>query len=216
MGKTPSAPDNLIPSAVPMPKDLQKQRKKLRAKMDGEAQKSNGLNPASNRPGLPTTPQGNVDLDKLRLPDGVSISKISGPVPDRKYFPCKTGPEASVPPPQPGHGNNPWGQQGGFGGGPAPYGAPGNLPGHFPGQGGQYPPPAGMFGGQYGIPRPAGRDPNVIVVDTNSIEGEKTSKKKKKKNKGAANAAGDSNSNGSASAVPGSGMWNGGGMPQQS
>lgn len=227
--KTPSAPDNLIPSAVPMPKDLQKQilpeddvklskkqRKKLRAKMDGEAQKSNGLNPASNRPGLPTTPQGNVDLDKLRLPDGVSISKISGPVPDRKYFPCKTGPEASVPPPQPGHGNNPWGQQGGFGGGPAPYGAPGNLPGHFPGQGGQYPPPAGMFGGQYGMPRPAGRDPNVIVVDTNSIEGEKTSKKKKKKNKGAANAAGDSNSNGSGSAVPGSGMWNGGGMPQQS
>merc|ERR1719147_141434 len=63
--KTPSAPDNLIPSAVPMPKDLQKQilpeddvklskkqRKKLRAKMDGEAQKTNGLNPASNRPGL--------------------------------------------------------------------------------------------------------------------------------------------------------------------
>merc|ERR1712142_483890 len=224
--KTPSAPDNLIPSAVPMPKDLakqilpeeepklsKKQRKKLKARLESDGTKTIT---STTRPPLPTTPQGNVDLDKLRLPDGVSISKISGPVPDRKYFPCKTGPEASVPPPQPGHGNNPWGQQGGFGGGPAPYGAPGNLTGHFPGQGGQYQPPTGMFGGQYGMPRPAGRDPNVIVVDTNSIEGEKTSKKKKKKNKGAAAAAGDSNINGSGSAVPGSGMWNGGGISQQS
>merc|ERR1712083_109753 len=81
--KTPSAPDNLIPSAVPMPKDLakqilpeeesklsKKQKKKMKARMDSEGSKSSS---STNRPPLPTTPQGNVDLDKLRLPDGVSI-----------------------------------------------------------------------------------------------------------------------------------------------
>jgi len=203
--KTPSAPDNLIPSAVPMPKDLvkqilpeeepklsKKQKKKLKARMESEGSKSSA---GATRPPLPTTPQGNVDLDKLRLPDGVSISKISGPVPDRKYFPCKTGPEGGVPvPPVQGSGaGNPWGQGGAFGGAPGQfgqqgqYGAPGAFPGQFPGQGG----PVGGYGGQFGAQRPAGRDQNVIVVDTNTIDtqAEKTSKKKKKKNKVAASEA---------------------------
>jgi len=221
--KTPSAPDNLIPSAVPMPKDLvkqilpeeepklsKKQKKKLKARMEGEGSKSSA---GAARPPLPTTPQGNVDLDKLRLPDGVSISKISGPVPDRKYFPCKTGPEGGVPPVPPvqgGGGGNPWAQGGGFGGAPGQfgqqgqYGAPGAFPGQFPGQGGQL---GGGYGGQFGAQRPAGRDQNVIVVDTNTIDtqAEKTSKKKKKKNKAAASEA----------PSPGTpvqgGVWGGGG-----
>merc|ERR1712110_132629 len=130
--KTPSAPDNLIPSAVPMPKDLQqkilpeeeklskKQRKKLNkaqaeaAPGDSRPQQSASAasRPAAN---LPTTAQGNVDLDKLRLPDGVSISKISGPVPERRYFPCKEtdaapNPRVSGPPgaQNPGSMGPPW------------------------------------------------------------------------------------------------------------
>lgn len=34
-----------------------------------------------------------MDLDKLSLPEGISISRITGPVPERKYFPCKPAPE---------------------------------------------------------------------------------------------------------------------------
>ena len=46
-----------------------------------------------------------VDLDKLRLPDGVSISKISGPVPERRYFPCK---ETDPAPPRVPGAQTPW------------------------------------------------------------------------------------------------------------
>jgi len=234
--KTPSAPDSLIPSAVPLPQDLakkilpdelqdnklsKKQKKKLKAKMEGEVPKS-GSNPtAPIRPGVPTTPQGNVDLEKLRLPDGVSISKISGPVPDRKYFPCKTGPEGGLPPVQQGAGGggggNPWGQGAGFGGNPygqqqGQFGAPGGFPGQFPGPG-QFGGPSGgggMFGGQMGGQRQGGQDQNVIVVDTNTIEtGEKTGKKKKKKGKSASEANGIGVSVGHA--AQGAGMWGGGG-----
>jgi len=151
--KTSSAPDNLIPSAVPMPKDLQKrilpedlqdgsklskkQKKKLKAQIEasgdgGLPAGASSVGGGAGRVALPTTAQGNVDLDRLKLPDGVSISKINGPVPERKYFPCKSGPET---------------------------GGPQNMYG---------PPPA--------------KDPNVIVVDTNSLDTEK-GKSKKKKNK---------------------------------
>jgi len=227
--KTPSAPDNLIPSAVPMPKDLakqilpdeepklsKKQKKKLKARMEGETSKPNGV---TTRPPLPTTPQGNVDLEKLRLPDGVSISKISGPIPDRKYFPCKSGPDGVAPvPPVQGGGGNPWGQGGGYGGAPSQYGqqgqygAPGGgYPGQYPGQGGQYGPPGGgMYGGQFGASRQVGRDQNVIVVDTNTSEGEKLSKKQKKKKKAAAASEGVS----PAGPMQGGGMWGGGGAQQ--
>jgi len=230
--KTPSAPDNLIPSAVPLPQDLakkilpdelqdnklsKKQKKKLKAKLEGDVPKPSTVSTPTTRPGVPTTPQGNVDLDKLRLPDGVSISKISGPVPDRKYFPCKTGPEGGVPPVQPGAGagGNPWGQGAGFGGAPpysqqqSPYGAPGGYPGQFGGPG-QYGGSPGMFGGQMGGQR-QGQDQNVIVVDTNTIEGgEKTSKKKKKKGKNTTEA--NAVSSGVGHAVPSANLWGGGGV----
>ena len=112
---------------------------------------------------LPTTAQGNVDLDRLKLPDGVSISKINGPVPERKYFPCKSGPETGGPQIVQ---SNPWSSQAG------------NM---YPGPPAQLPPQApGQFGNMFGGP-PA-KDPNVIVVDTNSLDNEK-GKSKKKKNK---------------------------------
>jgi len=231
--KTPSAPDNLIPSAVPLPHDLakkilpdelldtklsKKQKKKLKAKMEGEVPRQTVISNGSSRPGVPITPQGTVDLDNLRLPDGVSISKISGPIPDRKYFPCKTGPEGGLPPPQQQQGGgNPWGQGagGGYPGAQPPYGQQGQYgpPGGYPGQYGA--PPSGggggMYGGQFGGQRQVGRDQNVIVVDTNTIETgqEKTSKKKKKKGKSVAESA-----SGMGSPAQGAGMWGGGGMAQ--
>merc|ERR1712173_85580 len=99
-----------------------KQRKKLRAQMAAAETQPHISAPAPSMPPKPVQP--NVDLDKLRLPDGVSISKINGPVPERKYFPCKTGPEAvpPVPPVQGLGGGNPWSQGVGFGGTPAPGG----------------------------------------------------------------------------------------------
>ena len=111
-------------------------------------------------------------MDKLRLPDGVSISKISGPVPERRYFPCKEtdaapNPRVSGPPgaQNPGPMGPPWANN--------PYsGAP---PPTYPGPTG-FPSPA--YGGMGGAPP----NSNVIVVDTNSLdEKEKVSKKAKKK-----------------------------------
>ena len=37
---------------------------------------------------LPVDSQGKVDLDRLDLPAGISITRISGAIPDRKYFPA--------------------------------------------------------------------------------------------------------------------------------
>ena len=181
--KTSSAPDNLIPSAVPMPKDLQKrilpedlqdgklskkQKKKLKAQLeaDGGLPSAGPVAPPAPTGGrvssaLPTTAQGSVDLDRLKLPDGVSISKISGPVPERKYFPCKSGPEVAGPQIVQ---SNPWT-------------SPASMYGGNPGQ--------PQLGSLYGA-APA-KDPNVIVVDTNSLDADKTKSKKKKNKKSESN-----------------------------
>merc|ERR1739844_796424 len=126
--------------------------------------------PAMQRAAAPAAPYQQVDLDKLRLPDGVSISKISGPVPERRYFPCKETDAAPRVPGAPGVQNPasmgpPWSNN--------PYsGAP---PPTYPGPTG-FPSPA--YGGMGGAPP----NSNVIVVDTNSLdEKEKVSKKAKKK-----------------------------------
>ena len=114
--KTANAPDNLIPGAKPMPTELakrlmpdeggdvklsKKQKKKMASK--GREAESASNSPAMQRAAAPAAPYQQVDLDKLRLPDGVSISKISGPVPERRYFPCK---ETDAAPGAPG-GQNP-------------------------------------------------------------------------------------------------------------
>uniref|UniRef100_A0A0K2UTT1 FAM193 C-terminal domain-containing protein n=1 Tax=Lepeophtheirus salmonis TaxID=72036 RepID=A0A0K2UTT1_LEPSM len=124
--------------------------------------------------GLPTTPEGKLDLDNLNLPPGISITRIEGPVPERKYYPSKqdkpqeqvvaaAAPSASsmmVPPPM-------------FPGGliPTPNGTPVG------------------YSAMAGMP-PSLNGPNVIVVDTSTLttreeeEAEKNNKKSsKKKNK---------------------------------
>ena len=42
---------------------------------------------AQQRPPLPLDPNGRVDLERLELPTGISITRIHGAAPDRKYFP---------------------------------------------------------------------------------------------------------------------------------
>ena len=42
---------------------------------------------APQRPALPLDGQGKVDLERLQLPPGISITRIQGEAPERKYFP---------------------------------------------------------------------------------------------------------------------------------
>merc|ERR1712223_617455 len=43
----------------------------------------------SARPPLPLDSNGKVDLNRLELPSGISITKVEGQAPERKYFPSK-------------------------------------------------------------------------------------------------------------------------------
>jgi len=238
--KTNHAPENLIPTAKPLPRDLamqilpdemqdmalsKKQKRKNKKSADSAQVESpvaaapvavtplqqvrlppppsqsappprvsgGGGGDFQNR--VPMTPQGHVDLEKLSLPEGISISKISGPVPERKYFPCKPAEpvestKPNFPPPV-----NSWPQpqpsfpQTGF----SPYSMPPGV-GQF---GGISSPASGMgsmLGSMDGYGSANGpNNPNVIVVDTNQLttreeeerllraEEEKSRKKKKGK-----------------------------------
>jgi hypothetical protein len=46
---------------------------------------------------LPTNASGKLDVDRLTLPPGISITKIEGPVPERKYFPSLPEPTSTQP-----------------------------------------------------------------------------------------------------------------------
>ena len=46
------------------------------------------MQPAPARQPLPLDDQGKVDLERLQLPPGISITRLSGPSPGRKYFPA--------------------------------------------------------------------------------------------------------------------------------
>ena len=60
---------------------------------------------------LPLDPQGKVDLDRLELPPGVSITKLNGPVPERRYFPSKPNGPGEEQLPLPGqHQSHAWNQ----------------------------------------------------------------------------------------------------------
>ena len=187
--KAKDAPENLIPSAKPMPKGMQViqngggplsnrgggvQPPPIQpqpvANRGGGGQPGQ-QQPAATRPPLPLDGQGKVDLDRLELPPGVSITKLNGPVPERRYFPSKP--------------NGPPDHSGGGGGDFLP------LPGQHSSQvnnwGGLRPTEGGMpwMGHQNPPPAPppanpnaeylvkAGIDPkhasNVIVVDTSSL-----------------------------------------------
>jgi len=118
---------------------------------------------------LPLDSNGKVDLDRLQLPPGISITRMSGPTPERKYFPASVDEygsdrDQSVLP----------------------------LPGTVSSQPQTQTGPGGMdYSAMEGLP-PGLNGPNVIVVDTSSLktkeeeereEKEKKGKKKKNKNK---------------------------------
>ena len=115
--KVPDAGIDLIPGVTEDDEKLsKKQKKKLKRQLSKEQadQAAPVLAPAAvagvlRRPEprvpptgqppapLPVNGRGRLDLDRLSLPPGISISKIQGEVPERKYFPSRAEP----PPPTP-------------------------------------------------------------------------------------------------------------------
>ena len=108
--RTNDAPQDLIPNAKLMEMN-KKQKKKLKKQTAPEApapalqqqhqyQQPNSLpmqhqnttphQQQTGRAPLPLDPTGRVDLDRLQLPPGISITRLSGAAPDRKYFPAST------------------------------------------------------------------------------------------------------------------------------
>jgi len=183
----------------------------------GQASKGPGPAPATgNR--VPRMSDGKVDLNKLKLPEGISISKITGPVPERKYFPCKPAQE----PERPQRVQNPSWTPPNFGG-PGSMGGPGSsfAGGPMGPQYGGQMPPVGYPGSQGMNPNMnMGGNPNVIVVDTAQLttreeeerqkrEEDKTGKKKKNKKKKPTDSS-ESSSSSTSGAVPGATAYNAG------
>ncbi len=78
------APENLLPRAKPWTPELVT-RLPIPNMQRFSEQFSNA--PQGQRPPLPTDSEGKLDLGRLQLPPGISITKIQGPVPERKFFP---------------------------------------------------------------------------------------------------------------------------------
>ena len=104
--RTNDAPQDLIPNAKLMEMN-KKQKKKLKKQGTPEVlppppvqhQHQPSSMPMQQQPAphgppprapLPLDPTGRVDLDRLQLPAGISITRLSGSAPDRKYFPAST------------------------------------------------------------------------------------------------------------------------------
>ena len=93
--KSDDVSDNLIPHATPMPKNMRQYQQKGNVSTDIHSEvvsnSSFGTNATkSSRPPLPLDSNGKVDLNRLDLPSGISITKIEGQAPERKYFPSKS------------------------------------------------------------------------------------------------------------------------------
>ena len=106
--RTNDAPQDLIPNAKLM--DInKKQKKKLKKQGTPEVplppapiqhqhqqpssmpmQQQSAMHGPPPRAPLPLDPTGRVDLERLQLPPGISITRLSGAAPDRKYFPAST------------------------------------------------------------------------------------------------------------------------------
>merc|ERR1712110_395102 len=56
--------------------------------MQPQPQPLKSASSSQHRPPLPLDPNGRVDLERLELPTGISITRIQGANPDRKYFPA--------------------------------------------------------------------------------------------------------------------------------
>ena len=160
------APEDLIPGAKPMPDDFTNKLFQPNAATMSQAPQPSQFGAGSRstpqpRAALPMDNKGRLDLDRLQLPPGISITKIQGAAPQRKYFPSKPDTDQTVLP-LPGTLNQSPPQKvidSGFG-----YSAVAGMP-------------MGMNG------------PNVIVVETSTLktreeerkelEGKKKNKKKK-------------------------------------
>ncbi len=86
--RTKDAPADLIPKAVPLlPSD------------EPGIPLASKLPSAPQRSALPTNSDGKLDLSRLHLPPGISISRIQGSTPpERKYFPSKSSDSESGTP----------------------------------------------------------------------------------------------------------------------
>ena len=91
--KSTEAPDNLLPQATAMPTNMRQHQKNNNNSVgtSGNCMGSSfgGNDLKSARPPLPLDSHGKVDLNRLELPSGISITKIEGQAPERKYFPSK-------------------------------------------------------------------------------------------------------------------------------
>eukprot|EP00095_Tigriopus_kingsejongensis_P010157 maker-scaffold575_size133042-snap-gene-0.40 protein:Tk10157 transcript:maker-scaffold575_size133042-snap-gene-0.40-mRNA-1 annotation:"Uncharacterized protein C4orf8" len=102
--RSKNAPTDLLPEARPMSDKKKKKKgankpsvvvptseeyKAALAKAASGYYGDQGLGSRLSAVKLPLNAQGKVDLDKLDLPNGISITKIEGDIPDRKYFPSK-------------------------------------------------------------------------------------------------------------------------------
>ena len=139
------------------------------------AQKSTNVNSSypsntmtSTRPPLPLDSNGKVDLNRLELPSGISITKVEGQAPERRYFPSKpseTHDQSILP--LPGQHES---QRGMFAN---VSNSRGNISNQMP----QSPYSVNNVG-QFNIPGIGPTNPNnVIVVDTSSLAESSNSKK---------------------------------------
>ena len=188
--KSSNAPENLLPQASIMPTNakMYHQKGNINSAVASSTSKSTSFvenSAKSSRPPLPLDSCGKIDLNRLELPSGISITKIEGQAPERKYFPSK--PSEQIDPnilPFPGQHKD---QRGVFSNSPTKSNGINSLQ-----------PSAYSVDslGQYNIPGIGPTNPNnVIVVDTSSLAdsentpksatqtGEKISKKNKKKSK---------------------------------
>ena len=182
------APDNLSTQATTLTSNM----KQYQQRDSNVAEKSksgmgtcyggNGSKPS--RAPLPLDAHGKVDLNRLELPSGISITKIDGQAPERKYFPSKPSEQDQNVLPLPGQHDS---QRSNNLNNSRINSA--NIS-----QTSTY--PVDNFG-QYNIPGIGPTNPNnVIVVDTSSLAentnnskagtsqtGEKSNRKNKKKSK---------------------------------
>merc|ERR1719322_1645348 len=122
----------------------------------------------STRPPLPLDSNGKVDLNRLELPSGISITKVEGQAPERKYFPSK---------PSENHDQNILPLPGQH---ESQRGVNSNLANSRTNNINQLPPSPYSVNsvGQFNIPGIGPTNPNnVIVVDTSSLTESSSSKK---------------------------------------
>ena len=196
--KPGEAPANLSHQTTNIPPNFNQERPSSIANStlnQNSSYSANTMKPI--RPPLPLDLNGKVDLNRLELPSGISITKVEGQAPERKYFPSKPSEthDQSVLP-LPGQHES---QRSTFS---SLSNSRTNGSAQLPPQ----PPYSVNSVGQYNVPGIGPTNPsNVIVVDTSSLAdnanakkpvgtqvSEKANKKTKKKSKSGQHLTGKS------------------------